>query len=209
MNRPIAAFVDPQAGHGHNPVVDLAHRAQILAAHMRGGSAVLAVAGIVDHKRAPIVRGGGGVIAQEPNPPVVDLLVVPGRFRQEELQPLDLAVLGADDRLGPGQPGQRLVAIPWQQQPLEVITEAAALGQAAKQGVKRCGVGLQWARCRRAGRRLVIGGGWLLAANRTMDRTAGAYPISTNYRLLSSKYLSDTGRGRYLQLCLPWASLQL
>jgi hypothetical protein len=26
---------------------------------------------------------------------------------------------------------------------------------------------------------------------------------------LSSKYLSDTGRGRYLQLCLPWASLQL
>ncbi len=32
------------------------------------------------------------------------------------------------------------------------------------------------------GRRVVIGGGQLVAAGRTMDRTAEAYPTSTNYR---------------------------
>jgi hypothetical protein len=37
--------------------------------------------------------------------------VVPGRFREEPLQPLDLAMLGAGDRLGAGQPGQGLVAV--------------------------------------------------------------------------------------------------
>jgi hypothetical protein len=40
------------------------------------------------------VRGGGRVLAQQPYPLVVDLLVVPGRLRQEPLQPLDLTVLG-------------------------------------------------------------------------------------------------------------------
>ena len=83
-----------------------------------------------------IVGGGGRVLAQQPHPPVVDLLVVPGRLRQEPLQPLDLAVLGPADRLGPGQAGQGLVALAGQQQAVQVVTEAAALGQAGEQGVE-------------------------------------------------------------------------
>jgi hypothetical protein len=66
---------------------------------------------------------------------VVDLLVIPGRLREEPLQPLDLAVLGTDDRLGPGQPGQRLVAITRQQQALQIVTQATPLRQAREQGI--------------------------------------------------------------------------
>jgi len=126
MHWPIDPLVGPQAGHGHDAVVDLAHRPQILAGHMGGGAAILAVAGVIDHQRAPIMGGGGRVLAQQPHPLVVDLLVVPGRLREEPLQPLDLTMLGAADRLGPGQPGQGLVTIPWQQQALQIVTQAAA-----------------------------------------------------------------------------------
>jgi hypothetical protein len=80
---------------------------------MGGGGAVLAVAGVVDHQDTGLVRGGGRVLAQQLHPSVVDHLVVPGRFREEPLQPLDLTVLGTGDRLGIGQPGQGLVAVPW------------------------------------------------------------------------------------------------
>jgi hypothetical protein len=38
--------------------------------------------------------------------------VLPSRFRQEPLPPLDLTVLGTGDRLGAGQPGQGLVNRP-------------------------------------------------------------------------------------------------
>src|SRR5512132_3721643 len=90
--------------------------------------------------------GGGRILPQQPHPLVVDLLVVPGRFRQERLQPRDLAVLGPGDRLGPGQPGQGLVAVAGQQQALEVVTEPTALGHACQQRVELGGVALQWAR---------------------------------------------------------------
>jgi hypothetical protein len=113
---------------------------------MGGGGAVLAVAGVVQHQHAPVMGGGGQVLAQPPHPPLVDHLVVPGRFRQEPLQPLDLAVLGPSDRLGPGQPGQGLVPIAWQQQALQVVTQAAALGHACQQRVELGGLALQWAR---------------------------------------------------------------
>jgi hypothetical protein len=99
---------------------------------MGGGGAVLAVAGVVNHQHAPVIGGGGRVLAQQLHPPVVDLLVVPGRFRKEPLQPLDLAVLGTGDWLGPGQPGQGFVAIAGQQQALQVVTEPAALGHACQ-----------------------------------------------------------------------------
>ena len=56
VHRPVAALVGPQAGHGDDAVVDLADRAEILAGHMRGGGAVLAVAGVIDHQHAR--RGG-------------------------------------------------------------------------------------------------------------------------------------------------------
>ena len=108
--------------------------------------------------------GGGRVLAQQPHPLVVDHLVVPGRFREEPLQPLDLAMLGTADRLGTGQPGQGLVAIPRQQQALQVVAKAAALGQAREQGVEPLGVVLQRAGCRGArtagsSGRLAPGGG--------------------------------------------------
>ena len=176
VHRPVAALVGPQAGHGHDAVVDLADRAEILAGHMGGGGAVLAVAGVIQHQHAPIVGGGGRVLAQQPHPLVVDLLVVPGRLREEPLQPLDLAMLGPADRLGPGQPGQGLVAIAGQQQPLQVVTEATALGQAREQGVEPLGVVLQRARRGRARSAGSHRGDRLLTANRTMDRTAEAYP---------------------------------
>jgi len=38
-------------------------------------------------------------------------------------------VLGPADRLGAGQPGQGLVAVARQQQPVQVVAQAAALGQ--------------------------------------------------------------------------------
>src|SRR4029453_15046514 len=80
------------------------------------------------------------LIGSPPPPLVVDLLVVPSRLREEPLQPLDLAVLGPADRLGPGQPSQGLVAVAGQQQPLQVVTQATALGQAREQGVEPLGV---------------------------------------------------------------------
>jgi hypothetical protein len=154
------------AGHRHDAVVDLAHRAEILAGHMGGRGAVLAVAGVIQHQHPASWGGGGRVLAQQLHPLVVDLLVVPGRLRQEPLQPLDLAVLGTGDRLGAGQPGQGLVAITRQQQPLQVGTQAAALRQAREQGVQALGVVLSGPGADGQGRRALIGGRWLLAADR-------------------------------------------
>ena len=84
-------------------------------------------------------------------------------------------MLGPAKRLGPSQPGQGLVAITGQQQALQVVTEAAALGQAREQGVEPLGVvlkrtGRRWARTAAAHQ-------WQLApgSGQTMDRTAGAY----------------------------------
>ena len=78
MDRPIDPLIGPQAGDGHDAIVDLADPAQVLAGHMGGGGAVLAVAGVVDHQHTPIVRRGRRVLAQRPHPLVVDSLVVPG-----------------------------------------------------------------------------------------------------------------------------------
>jgi hypothetical protein len=56
------------------------------------------------------------------------------------LRPLDLAVLGTGDRLGPGQPGQGLVAVAGLQQAPQVVTEPAALRHACQQRVELDGV---------------------------------------------------------------------
>ncbi len=99
VQRPVAARIGPQAGDTDDAVVGLADRAKLLAGHMVGVVAVLAVAGVVDHQHPPRMRRGGRVGLEQPDPLLVDRLVVPGRFRQEPLQPLHLAVLGTDDRL--------------------------------------------------------------------------------------------------------------
>jgi hypothetical protein len=43
MQRVVALPIGPQDGHGHDAIVDFAHRAQVLARHMLGGAAVLAI----------------------------------------------------------------------------------------------------------------------------------------------------------------------
>jgi hypothetical protein len=118
---------------------------------MGGRGAVLAVAGVIDHQHAPGVRRGGRVGLQQRDPLLVNPLVVPGRLRQKPLQPLDLAVLGAGDRLGVGQGGQGLVAIAGQQQALQVVAQTTTLGHACQQRVKPLGVVLQRARSGWAG----------------------------------------------------------
>jgi hypothetical protein len=58
-------------------------------------------------------------------------------------------MLGANHGLGAGQRGHGLVAVSWQQQPLQVGAQPAALRQPVQQGVELGGVVLQGA-----------GGGW-------------------------------------------------
>ena len=71
---------------------------------------------VIDHQHPLGVRRGRRIRAQQLDPLLVDRLMVPGRLRQEPLQPLDLAMLGAHDWFGVGQGGQGLVAITRQQQ---------------------------------------------------------------------------------------------
>jgi len=119
-----------------------------------GVPAGLAVAAVVQHQRPLVVGGGRRVAHQQLDAALVDPLVVPGRLGEKPLQPLHGLVLGADDRLGAGQRGERLVAVAGQQQAREVGAEAAALCQRAEQGVELAGVVLQRAGCGWAGQAL-------------------------------------------------------
>ena len=65
-------------------------------------------------------------------------------------------MLDPGDGLGPGQPGQGLVAVAGQQQALQVGAQATPLRQGAEQWVEPGGVVLQGARAGGQGRRLVI-----------------------------------------------------
>ena len=118
---------------------------------MGGVAAGLAVAAVVQHQHPPLVRAGRGIATQQLQAPLVDPVEVPGGLGQEPLQPLHGPVLGAGDRLGAGQGGQGLVAIPRQQQPLQVSPEAAALGQRTQQRVEPRRVVLQRTGCGWAG----------------------------------------------------------
>jgi hypothetical protein len=133
------------------------------------------------------VRRGRRIRAQQLDPLLVDRLMIPGRLRQEPLQPLHLAVLGAGDRLGVGQGGQGLVAVAGHQQALQVVAQAAALRERAKQRVELLGVGSSGPGAGGPGRRMVIGvvapgGGW------HKNRAAKDYtdlnklPIARSYR---------------------------
>jgi hypothetical protein len=149
VDRPVDALVGPQAGDRDDAVVGLADRAEVLAGHVGGVAAVFSVAGVVDDQHALLVGGGGRVAKQQLQAALVDLLVVPGRLRQEELQALHGRMLGADHGFGAGECGQGLVAVSWQQQALQVAPQAATLRERAKQRVELGGVVLQGA-----------GGGW-------------------------------------------------
>jgi hypothetical protein len=120
-----------------------------------GVAAVFSVAAVVDDQHPLVVGAGRRVVHQQLQPPLVELLVIPGRLRQEELQALHGRMLRADHGFGAGQAGQGLVAVAGQQA-LQVGAQAAALGERAKQRVKLGGVVLQRARAGGQGRRLVI-----------------------------------------------------
>jgi hypothetical protein len=167
VDRPVDALVGPEAGDRDDAVVGLADRAKVLAGHVGGVAAVFSVAGVVDDQHAVVVGAGGRVGQQHLKAPLVELLVVPGRLRQEELQALHGRVLGTNDRFGAGQGGQRLVAVAGQQQPLQVGAQAAPLRQRAKQRVELGGVVLQRARCGWAGKALGHRGTSASSANRS------------------------------------------
>ena len=137
---------------------------------MGGVAAVFSVAGVVDDQHPLVVGRCGRVAQQQLKAALVDRLVVPGRLRQEELQALHGAMLGADHRFGAGQTGQRLVAIAGQQQALQVGAQAAALRQRAQQRVELGGVGLQGA-----------GGGWAGLALGHRGTSASSADGSTLY----------------------------
>ncbi len=146
VQRVVDVLVRPAGGHRHDAVVGFAQSAQPLPADVRGRLPVLAVARVVDHQHSAGVRRGRGIGQQQRHSAGVDLLVVPRRLGQEELQPLHRGMLGTDYGLGAGQGGQRLVAVPRQQQAREVLAEPAALCQGGEQVIEACGVGFQRAR---------------------------------------------------------------
>jgi hypothetical protein len=82
---PVDPLIGPQAGDRHDAVVGLAQRAQVLAGHVGGVVAVFAVAAVVDDQHPLAVWAGGRVAQQQLQPPLVDLLGVPGRLRHKEL----------------------------------------------------------------------------------------------------------------------------
>jgi hypothetical protein len=94
---------------------------------MRGLAAVLAIARIVNHQHSAAVRRGRRVVQQQLQPAEVDLLRIPPRLRQEELQPLYRRMLRPGHRFSPGQRGQRLVPVPRRQQPCQVLPEPPPL----------------------------------------------------------------------------------
>ena len=106
MQRVVALFAHPQRGHRHDAVVDLAHRAQVLARHVISGAAVLAVSRNVDDENA-VRRGASGRLG------------IPGSLGQEKLQPLHLGRLRCQ-RLGP---------IARQQQARQICAKAMVLGE--------------------------------------------------------------------------------
>ncbi len=130
VQRVAEVLVGPERGHRDDAVVGLAESAKPLPPDVGGHRAVLAVPGVVDDQHAPVVRRGGRVRDQELKPTGVDLLELPGRLRQEELQPLHRRVLGTGHRFRPGQRGERLVPVSWQQQTGQVLPESPSPGRA-------------------------------------------------------------------------------
>ncbi len=132
----VHAAVGPHRGHRDDAAVRLAQPAQPLPAHVRGRRAVLAVPGVVDHDDPTVMRSRRRLLSQELEPPVVDLIGLPGGLGQEELQPLHPRHPRTRRRLRPRQAGDRLVPVPWRQQSGQVLTKPPPLGQAEEEVVE-------------------------------------------------------------------------
>ena len=59
---------------------------------------------------------------------MIELLSIPVGLGQEQLQLLDRRVLCLDTGFRPDEPGQRLAAVTGEQEALQIVAEAAALG---------------------------------------------------------------------------------
>ena len=157
VQREVDLLVRPQAGHGHDPVVDFAQRAQILAGDVGRFRAVFAVPGLIDDQHALVVRLGRRIGAEHGQPLLGHQRDVPGGLRQEELQRLNGRRLGLGGRFGAGHGRHRFVPIPGQKQPLHIVAKAAPLGHIAEERVKERGIILQRPRGGRRGTRSVMG----------------------------------------------------
>jgi hypothetical protein len=128
MEREIKTRVRPQAANCHNTVVDLADGAQVLAGHVIGLGARLAVPTIVDDEDPFLVGSGAGVIQEQLQTAGVNGGTIPGRLGEEVLELLHSRVLGILDRSGPSQASEGLVPVSGQQQTLEIGPEGFPLG---------------------------------------------------------------------------------
>jgi hypothetical protein len=127
----------------------LADRAEVLPGDMRGGRAVLPIAGVVEHEHAAAMGCRGRLALQQRKAPGVERLRAPVGLREEVLQALDLGALRLHHRFRAGQSRERLVAIPRGEQPAQVAPKAAALAERTEEPVKLRRERLERSRCRR------------------------------------------------------------
>jgi hypothetical protein len=80
MQRVVHVLIGPRRGHRHDPACDLANRPPVLAGHLRGGTAVLAIPGVVHDQDPTGMRQGGRITGRQFQTPRVDLFVVPARL---------------------------------------------------------------------------------------------------------------------------------
>ena len=136
LQRVIDLLIGPQAGHGHDAVVDLAHIAQVLACHMRRFVPVLAIPSLIDDQPSLRVGSRRRVFTQQLEPHCLNLALLPVGFGEKPLQFLRAWELRSHPWLGVDQAGQGLVALTGQQETFQVVPEAFPLIAFAKQGSK-------------------------------------------------------------------------
>src|SRR5215204_2205655 len=98
--RIVDPLIGPQTRNAHHPAVGLAKVAQPLLTHVSGLSAPFAIPMLVYDQNAFVVGGGSGVFEQEFEPALVNLLLMPPRFREKPLQALRFPSLRSNNRLG-------------------------------------------------------------------------------------------------------------
>jgi hypothetical protein len=137
--------------HNLEPVLKMHYGSEVLVADVIGRLAVLSVSGLIDYEHTLLVRCHAGVLPEHPHSTRVHILRFPGRFGEEKLQLLRRSALGSHDRLHAGQGGKRLVAVPGQQQPLQILAEASSLGEGSEQVIEAVCIIFQRTGSRRAG----------------------------------------------------------
>jgi hypothetical protein len=90
LQRVVESLISPKRAHGDHSIVYLTDARKVLAAHVGGLLALLAVASFVDDEGTSVVRSGSGIFQQELDPAPVYLFVIPPGLREEPLQALRL-----------------------------------------------------------------------------------------------------------------------